>query len=226
MSDILKRFDSKDEEDTIWQICSIISICICGIAIFIFFRTIQHLYCLPLPVRCCIFEPKHIKIYSTLSITFAFLSCIINFSMYPVCTVSNCWTNFTHHFSLPIRIFWPFYTLAKIFVYLIFIGRLFNPYYARIHQYSKCIQYLLWIFVWVLVIETIAYKIQDGLLLAGIDVPLSVDKVLTAIYSILDVLMSVLCMSLFFFRYGHGVPGTRMFICRLPREMDSFQLFR
>lgn len=118
--------------------------------------------------------------------------------MYPVCTVWNCWTNFTHHFSLPILIFWPFYTLAKIFVYLIFIGRLFNPYYARIHQCSKCIKYLLWIFVWVLVIETIAYKIQDGLLLAGIDVPLSVDKVLTVIYSILDVLLSVLCMSLFF----------------------------
>ena len=82
--------------------------------------------------------------------------------------------------------------------YLIFISCLFNPHYARIHRYRKCIQYLLYFMVIVLMLSIVTLDIQAGLLLLEIDSKSYIDSICITVWSFTDMLLSVSCISLFF----------------------------
>ena len=191
------RFD--DELDTAWTIGSIIVLGILMITIFLFTKIMQHLYCIPQSVDHLQFQPRHITTYSALSVTFSALSVIVIFSLFPVCTQMDCWDNDNEwSYDITVVVFWTFFVLAKSFLYLIFIDRLFNPHYARIHQYPNSSQYLLWALVIVLVLIVTAWNIAYGVLLTGNQYPDWIDNVCAIAYCITDFLLSVLCMSLFF----------------------------
>ena len=197
MSSFADRFQSNNERDIIWEICFIICLCTCCIIICIYFRTMQSLYCIPRPAYSSTFEPRHIKIYSTTTITFATLSALVYFSVYPICTQWDCLTNLRLGYILSMA-FQDTYALSKLFLYLIFIGRLFNPHYYRIHQYPMYIKYLLYILLIILMMALVAYNIDLGLLMNGVNVPMFVDNVSVAVYCITDISIAALCMLLFF----------------------------
>ena len=95
-------------------------------------------------------------------------------------------------------IFFDFYALAKFFLYLIFIGRLFNPHYERIYRYSKCIQCFLWMILIVFSINTIMCSIRDVLPDA---LPLPdrfIETYYLLLYNCTDTILSVCSTVLFF----------------------------
>ena len=209
MSSFADRFQSNSELDAIWKICFIISLCTCCIIICIYFRTMQSLFCIPQPAYSSTFEPRHIKIYSTTTITFATLSALVSFSAYPICTQWDCLSNLRLGYTLTIA-FYDTYFLSKLFLYLIFIGRLFNPHYYRIHQYPKYIKYLLYILLIVLMMAMVAYNIEFGLEMNGVNFLVFIVNVSGAVYSITDISIAIFCMLLFF----------RPICCRNARNLN------
>ena len=199
MSSIFHHFPLNDDWDISWTIGLSIGVCLL-IIIFVSIRTLQHLYCIPVTSGIAGFqrgiEAKHFKLYATLSVVFATISAIITFSVYPVCTKWVCGDN-----ALGIMyaiIFWNIYILAKTFLYLIFVGRLYNPRYRRIYQYSIFVQYVLLALVFITICTMIMFTIMDSLDLGGIEYPSSIAYVFNAIYGITDSILSLTLMILFF----------------------------
>lgn len=217
MSTISIRFNSNAEEDIIWKICVMISSCICIIVVFIYFRTLQHLFCIPQSSQCSKFEPKYVKIYSTASITFAALHSIDILSSYLLCTQWECVET--------TKILWIFYlvgpfsyAMAKIFLYFILIGRLFNHYFAPIHQYPKYIKYLLYYMLICSIINLINGSTCVVLVLTGYDRAAAIFYVSIAVGAITDILLSLFCMVLCFRAIFSHNAKTRVFYVSVAKR--------
>ena len=195
MSRILSRFHSNTEVDIIWKICSITGLSICGVTIFIFIRTVQHLHCIPQSSCDTKFEPSNIKTYSTICITFALLSVLVNLSAYPVSTQWSYWnTDLMWVYNIT---FWSFYTLTKFFLYLIFIARLFNPYFSRIYQYPKYIKYCLQMLLFLLVFSLIEFIICLSFKLIKEEYPQYINNLCGLIYGLANTLLSISLLILY-----------------------------
>ena len=96
-------------------------------------------------------------------------------------------------------ILWESYTLTKLFLHLIFIGRLSNPHYRRIYQYRSYVLYFQWMLLFVLIMAMIGYNADYILWFAGVDLPDPMNDCTLAIYLVTD---SILCISttILFFR--------------------------
>ena len=191
------RMHSNDEVATIGIICFVGGVLTICISIFIFLRVIQHLYCIPHSNST--FEPRHIKIYSVLSVISALISIIVTFSSFPVCAQWSC--DHSELMWLYLILLWTFYIPAKVFLYLIFISRLFNPHYHLIYQYPKWIKYFLRIMLTILVLDVLVGYIEYGLLWAGVEDSNSLQPIGTLtniVYGLTDGLLSIFTMSLFF----------------------------
>ena len=200
MSHISARMKSDAAVDVMWRSCFYIALCILVIALFIFVFTIQHLFCIPKSAisanNYSTIRLKHLRSYSTLSVTCASLSLIVSFSDYLVCTQWSCQLNALGFTDTVLC--WDAYILSKFFLYLIFIERLFNPHYQRIYQYPQHLRHILWILLLVLVLAMIGINIIAALALEEIYYPFSVDNICNTVYAIADILISLLAMILFF----------------------------
>ena len=233
MSRVLTRLQSNDEVDIIWRFCLFVAFCILIGAILIFIQTIQHLHCIPNPASSTDFNSKielrNVNIYSTLSVTCASLTVIAAFSVHLVCTQWSCLEN-----GLGIIyafLFWNSYIFAKIFLYLIFEGRLFNPHYRQIYQYPQYIRCVLWILLFILIITLIGFNIEFGLDLEHVqyDDIYAMDSGLTAIYATTDIIISLLTMTLFFCPLYHHSrrpsTTTAMYVLKKYGILSALQLF-
>ena len=136
------------------------------------------------------------KIYCTLSVAFATLCAILTCSTYLVFTQWSCLgASRSYIYGIP---WWDSYIFCKIFLYLIFIERLFNPHYRRIYSYPTCFQYTLWMLLVVLFLTMIIDNICDGVLLTNLDYPYAVSNINDAVYAIIDSAISIVTMILFF----------------------------
>lgn len=159
--------------------------------------------CIPKTIQQRQVEPQLVNVYSALSVTFATLSVIVSFSIFPVCTEWICW--YTDRAYVYDICFWTLYTMAKIFMYLLFVGRLFNPYYQRIYQYSKYIQYLLWMMLILLLAVMIDIVIGDVISMKGIEYPKAIDDASIALYGVTDCITATILLILFFRPICKGV---------------------
>ena len=82
---------------------------------------------------------------------------------------------------------------------MIFIARLFNPYYRRIYQYPKYIQYSLWMFVVLLLICLMEFIICLGFRLSKMEYPGFINNVCGALYGLTDSFLSI-CLTVLYFR--------------------------
>ena len=200
MSRISDRLQSHDAVDFIWKFCLYLTLVIVIVTISMCVKIIQHLHCISKSAYSSDtqfnIQLKHVKTYSTFSVTFATLSVIVSFSKYLVCTQWSC--VYTALNSIYAIIWWDFYILSKIFLYLIFIGRLFNPHYQRIYQYSKFIQYILWMMLSVLILIGLEFNVIAVLLMCGITHPYALDTICTIMYAMCDITISSVTMILFF----------------------------
>ena len=200
MSHILRHYRFNDPRDISWTISSSLCLVILIVTLFTSLKTLQHIHCIP---KSCTnagfrykFESRHFKTYSTLFVILATISAISIFSLFPVCSQWQCSdTLIVYMYTL---FLWDSYTLCKIFVYLIFIGRLFTPHYIRIYQYPKYIGYLLLILLIILIINMIAFNITPGLALAAIAYPQCIDILINSVYGTTDCILSISLMILFF----------------------------
>ena len=196
MSNIVKHFGSRSELETVWSICLITGLFILILSASTFIRVLQHLICIPDSNIQCRAQPKHIRIYSIVSITFAVMSVFVTFSEYLVCAEWDCGhTNLGWIFDI---FFWTSYSLAKLFLNMIFVGRLFNRNFRGIYEYPHYIQYFLWILVVLLLISMIALNIEYALLFRGVDVSETIDAVIMTVYLISDWILSTMTTILFF----------------------------
>ena len=198
MSHFSLHFQLEKDGDLLWIICFFLSLCIVGTSAFIFTLIIQHLYCIPKSSLRASFNPeielKHDKAYSTLSAIFAMLSIIITMSEYPLCSEWSCWNTVLGWTCSILAL--DTYILSKFFLYLLFIGRLFNPYYRRIYQHSKCNQYLLWSMLLVSVTVLIEFNVDYALLITGVALPQWIDITALIAYSITDCIISIAAITL------------------------------
>ena len=199
MSAFLRQF-SFDEEHIIWSICVLSAFCIVGITLYTFTLIMQHLFCIPksssalgLQSRS---EPSHVKAYSTLSVTFATLCVMFTFSTYPVCTELWCGYNTLGFASFALVL--DSYILSKLFLYLLFIDCLFNPYYRCIYQYPKSIQHSLWFLLIAMMISVIIGNANNAVQCVGKQPSESIDKAWSAVYVVTDCTISIATMLLFF----------------------------
>ena len=195
MSRIVERWNSIDDVDVIWKICTITELCIVCITIFLLVRTLQHLHCVPYFTRNQI-QPVRFKMYSSLCAICATTTATISFADSIICAQLNCWST-DRAYIIEMTLFTS-YTLAKLFLYFLFIGRLFNVHYARLYHYHRNIQYLLWAFLAGLLMATLVIDCGDLLLRRGIGYPFFIDVVSLALYGITDLILSTSCMILFF----------------------------
>lgn len=214
MSRIFRHLQLNDAWDIIWTICLSISLCILIVTTYLSVRTLQHSHCIyPLFDAVPAVVPRkigqrHLKAYSTLSVVFATLSAVVSFLVFPVCAQWKC-LDTVLGYILDI-IFWAFYMMTKIFLYLLFIERLFNPHlYLPIYQYPKYIQYSLWMLVMVLIICLIASNVMNGLVMAEFEYPVSIEVACLAVYGIIDCTLSI-SLLFFFFRpiFSRGAGNT------------------
>ena len=189
--------------DIIRKFCLLAALGILVITVLICIQTVVHLHCIPkssLPAEIpSKIKLKNINQYSSLSITFATLSAVITSSLYLVCTQWSC-----HYIedTLPMLIyvlsFWNSYFLAHLFLYLIFVGRLFNPHYRRLYLYPESVRYSLWMLLFVMTMIMIEFNIAEGLYFADIEYPESISFACNVFYAVIDITISILTMILFF----------------------------
>lgn len=200
MSRIWRHYQLNDSWDISWTLCSSIGLVILICIFFAAIQSLQHIHCIPKPSVTAWFryrfETKHFIAYSTLSVLFSTGSAFIIFIMFPVCSQWDCVATVLGY-SLNILMV-DSYLLSKIFVYLIFIGRLVNPHYIRLYRYPEYIQYSLWMMLTVLIIIAIAWNIKQGLLLTEIEYSHSIDITIDTVYGITDCILSISLMILFF----------------------------
>lgn len=201
MTNLFVHFRFQDNVDVIWTICFFTGLCILCIAIFTFILIMQHLHCTARPTSSFSaadlqVEPAHVATYSTVSVIFAAICVAVTFSIDLICSKWSCWyTVLGWTYSI---LLWDSYILSKFFLYLIFIGRLFNPYYQRMYQYPKWVQYTLWMLLFIIIINMIIFNVDDALAFGGIQFPVSVRSICFLVYLIADFLLSVSTTILFF----------------------------
>lgn len=199
MSRVSTILQSSNAMSIIWSFFFLLDLCVTITCVLLFIHTMFHLHCIPKSAAAKVHSTvnsKYVKSYSTLSVTFAALSAITIFSSYPLCTQLSCVDNLLG-LMLDLH-FWTFFTLSKLFLYLIFIMRLFNPRYRQIYSYSKFIQYFLWMLLFLLMTTMIEFNIYCGAIFGGIKYPQWLDLVCGAVYAITDHIISVVTSILFF----------------------------
>ena len=181
--------------DISWTICSSVGLLLLIFILFAFLKTVQHIHCIfQLSATEGLrhkHESRHFKLYSTLSAIFAAITAVFTFSMFPVCAQWECqdtWIGIMYE-----EVLWNCYFLCKLFLYLVFIGRLFNPHFVRIYHYPKCIRYLLRLLLMVLIITMMAWNISER-----IAYPASLDFIVLVVYGTGDCTLSILLLILFF----------------------------
>ena len=195
MSHILRHFRFNDELDIIWTICSFFGLCILITTLFTLTLIVQHLYCIPKSDSHASIVPQHIATYSMLSAVFATFSVILSFAAYIVCTQWSCpQTVLGTTISI---LLWDTYIWAKLLLYLLFIGRLFNPYHLRIYQYSPCIKHLLWMLLIAMGMTMIVFNIYFGFYFTEFEIP-SLEIICSAVYVVTDCILAISTMILFF----------------------------
>ena len=228
MSQIVARFRFDEEADIIWTICGIICFWILIITLYIFVTVIQHLHCIPDRAQHSKFQPKHIKTYSTLTVTFAALSSIVTLSIYPVCTRWSCGPTVIG--SIYAILNWSLFFFSKSILHLIFIGRLFNPQCARIYQYPKCIEYLLRALWIILLIVMIGFNIDGALILAGFSTSDTIEVICGILYGITDIVLSITTMLLCFrpicMRTARNTASARRYGCFSAVQLTGAVLFQ
>ena len=197
---IWRYYQLNSARDISWSICSSIGLVVLIVILLIFIKTLQHIYCIPQSSADAglryKFETKHFNLYSTLSVTLATISALLIFLIFPACTQWTCLDTVLGHMF---DILWlDSYLLSKVFLYLLFIGRLFNPHYIRLYQYPEYIQYSLWLTLILLIITVFAWNVLIALLLTGIEYHWSIGIITFTVYGITDCILSISLMILFF----------------------------
>ena len=192
MSGFFGHFTFDRESRTLWSICVISAFCIVLISLYHFTTIMHHLYCIPKPA----FEPGHVRKYSALSVTFAVLCVVATFSTYPICTEMLCGSNIVGFLTFVFVL--DSYVLAKVFVYLLFIDCLFNPYYRCIYQYPMWIENALYALLVLMIISVAVGNVHNGLQCAGEELPEYIGKAWCAVYVMTDCIISIATMLLFF----------------------------
>ena len=195
-------FQFDDEEGIITTVTFFVGLVILGITIFTLTLILQHLFCIPkssAEISTSSYHhtigQEHGLIYFTLSVAFATICVIVNFLPYLACPDLVCgsravgWT-FTMLYSNS-------YILAKLLLYLIFITRLFTPYYHRIYQYGKYIQYSLWTLMFILIVSLIIFNIYICMAIAGIELSEFVEGFILTAYLVTDCILAIYTMVLF-----------------------------
>ena len=192
---IWHHYQLNDAWDISWTICSSVGLLLLIFIVFAFLKTMQHIHCIfQLSATEGLrhkHESKHFTLYSTLSAIFATISAVFVFSMFPLCAQWECqdtWLGVMYE-----QVLWNSYFLSKLLLYLIFIGRLFNPQFVRIYRYPKCIQYSLWTLLVVLIITMFAWNIIER-----IAYPILLYFVVLVVYGTGDCTLSILLLILFF----------------------------
>ena len=189
MSQFVSHFKFDDDSSIIWSMCVITGCCLVMVSLYFFSLVIQHLYCIP-DADYSQTEPRRARRYSFLSVTFATLCVLFTFATYPVCDQLWCGYNLLGFFTFVLVL--DSYIFSKFFLYLIFIGRLFNPYYRCIYQYPKWMQYSLQTLLTVMMISVLIGNINNGLHNT------SIERMWCAIYVITDLTISIATTFLFF----------------------------
>lgn len=214
MSRLADHSNVHNESDIMWVVCAFGGFCIVIATLFTFTLIVLHLYCIPGADPSSSTEPEIGRKYSVLSAIFAALSVIITFAAYFVCSQWSCWYN-----DLAVAIsmvYWGLYIGAKLFLYLLFLGRLFNPQYRHIYQYHEYTQYVLRALLIVLAMGMIEFTIGNALYLVGIKDFQSLDTIRMAVYVITDSILSITINILFF----------RPFCCRRIGNSISAEIDR
>ena len=196
MSRALDKMQFDNAPNTIWTITFFSGICILLVIIILYVRTMQHLHCIPKSNIILRIEPKNIMTYSTLAVSFAALCCIIIASLFPICAEWKCHLTMLAWVCGVLR--YSTYILAKIFLYRIFIARLFNPYYHNVYRYSKWIRFALWLLLIVLVINLVIFFIYSGFWMAGMKPQDSYLQINVLVHCLADITLSTLTLILFF----------------------------
>ena len=198
MSRYSQQFNQR-ESDITWMFCFICGALILCATLYNFIVIIQHLHCIP-ETSAAEITPKrninHVKTYSTLSTCFATLCVITTFNMYSLCLQFQCW--FTVLGITNSILFWNSFILSKTFLYLLFVGRLFNRNYRRIYQYSKHIQYFLWTLLVILLIIMVIFDVGLVLEFKGIKEADSIVNIWYAVYGITECTLATVTTVLFF----------------------------
>ena len=199
MSHFLRHYQLSDEWDISWTICSSASLLILIFILFSSIKTLQRICCINQVSAAGVhhkLETKYFIAYSRISVISATISAILIFSIFPVCSQWNCWHNMLE--NIYYALWWNFYFLSKLFLYLIFVGRLMNPYFIQIYQYSKFVEYSLWMLLIALIMVMITFNITYGLVLSNIQYPSSINIIISAVYGITDCILSISLMISFF----------------------------
>eukprot|EP01084_Bolivina_argentea_P104403 186941_1 len=213
MSPITKRFEFDTTEDIFWFVGLFIGSLMTCFATFTFTLVIQHLHCIPQDQKSnkkIHIEPKNTKVYSSFSVTLSLICVWLIFTTYPVCTQWKCeyntLGNFYYNFILDSYIF------SKLFLYFLFVGRLFNPHYKKIYQYPCYIQYFLFIVMSIIFIATIISNIGAFFNFHQ----QTIDKMIiiwVACYVLADFVLSGITLMLFFIplcKTSESYPGAIM----------------
>ena len=196
------RFALATIADVFWVIGSVLALCLLLFSIITFTAVLQHLFCVkPSKNKKYHIDPKIIKRCSILCCLFGLICSMAGFSTFPICTSFQCGYNSLGNAYFIINL--NSYILSKLFLYILFIHRLFNKYSSEIYQYPKYIKTLLNITI---IIIAIAITLTTIFAII-IDHHYNNDKVdgfdlsviiAVAIYVIADFLLSGFTLILFF----------------------------
>ena len=223
MADIEKRLHFHNVDDTIWTICFFIGLCIMIVTLFHFTLVIQHIHCIP-KYGSYLLHPKIENKYSSLSVLCATVCVALTFisylngtyNSYPSCLIGEC--NYSGREILVYihDIFnMDFYIAAKLYLYQLLIGRLFNRHYRRIYKYSKQIKHLLWMLFVLLIVIMLIFNIGSALqILNVLPFSISVYYFVGAVWLVIACIMSIVTVVL----------SIRPICCHRDRELLSQDL--
>ena len=194
---IADRFSFENPEDIYWFIGLFVGSLITCLSLFTFTLVIQHLHCIPRDpqARTQIIEPPFTKIYSTLSAIFATISVVLIFTTYPICTQYVCGYDALGNFYYVTIL--DSYIAAKLFLYFLFIGRLFNENYGKIYKYPVYIKYFLFIVIFIVIATTIITNVGSVFNFHHQSLN-NMIIVWVAIYTVADFILSGCTLILFF----------------------------
>lgn len=183
-----------NEEDTIRTLCFFFGLITLTVTLCYFILIILHLHCFPkFPFPLDLHSeigPGNVQTYSTLSASSATICTFIAFSVFPICTKFDRWySEMAVIYSIAI---WDTYIMAKLFMYLMFFGHLFNPFYQPIYQSAKWFEYFLRILLTLLVIFMFTLTIGLGMVLfEDYFLSDSFSNISAAVYFIADSVLSI-----------------------------------
>ena len=151
---IYQRFELGSVTDIFWVIGSLLALCLLLCSIFTFTMILQHLFCVKSTTNKKVhISPKITKICAISCCIFGLICSFAGFSTFPICTEFQCGYNTLGNTYFIINL--NSYILSKLFLYILFIQRLFNKYSQKIYKYSKWIKTLLEFTIFIIFIAII-----------------------------------------------------------------------